>query len=145
MVGHGEIANTHPNPVPLADDKWVDAGEDPRIEGPQVEIEHLRYFRYIAARIDAIGAEEKDEVSSNAHELDIARVDYKESHHAHRHLQHLVGMRVVHEAPALLHLEFVDKGFARFDMRLSEPAHAVHTVGQQHAMPVDGGMFGELV
>ena len=36
--------------------------------------------------------------------------------HAHRHLHHLVGMRVVHERAAVLDHEFVGKGFAWLDV-----------------------------
>ena len=67
------------------------------------------------------------------------------AHHAHRHLHHLVGMRVVHEGAAALELELVDEGLAHRDMRLGEAADAVHAVRQQHAVPMHGGVLGQLV
>jgi hypothetical protein len=67
------------------------------------------------------------------------------AHHAHRHLNHLVGMRMVHERPALLHLELVDKGLAGRDVRLVQAADAVHAARNDHAVPVHGGVFGQSV
>ena len=69
----------------------------------------------------------------------------EKAHHAHRHLHHLVGVRVVHEGAALLQHELVDEGLARLDMRLRQAADAIHAVRQQHAVPVDGGVLGQLV
>ncbi len=42
-------------------------------------------------------------------------------------------------------LEFVDEGLARLDLRLGQAADAVHAVGQQDAVPVHGGVLGQLV
>ena len=73
------------------------------------------------------------------------RVDDEHAHHAHRHLHHLVGVRVIHEGPALPEHELVDEGLARWDMRLSESADAIHSVGQAHAVPMHGGVLGQFV
>ena len=68
-----------------------------------------------------------------------------EAHHAHRHLHHLVGVRVVHEGAGAARDELVDEGLARRDARLRQAGHAVHAVGQALAMPVDAGLLAELV
>ena len=67
------------------------------------------------------------------------------AHHPHCHLHHLVGMRVVHEGAAAIEHELVDEGLAHGDMRLGQPADAVHAVRQQHAVPMHGRVLGQLV
>ena len=67
------------------------------------------------------------------------------AHHAHRHLHHLVRVRVVHESPAFPDREFVDEGLARLDVRLRQSADAIHAVRHQHAVPMDGCVLGQLV
>jgi hypothetical protein len=67
------------------------------------------------------------------------------THHAHRHLHHLVGVRVVHERAALPELKFVDEGLPRLDVRLRHAADPVHSVRQQHAVPVNRRVLGQLV
>ena len=49
------------------------------------------------------------------------------------------------KVPLFTQLELVDEGLARLDMRLSEPADAVHAVRQQHAVPMNGGVLRQLV
>ncbi len=87
----------------------------------------------------------KTKSRSNSHELRVARVHDEKAHHAHGHLHHLVGVRVVHEGAALGERELVDEGLARSDMRLGEPADTVHAVRQQHAVPVNRGVLGQAV
>ena len=82
---------------------------------------------------------------STRHEVRVARMHDERAHHAHRHLHHLVGVRVVHEGARVLHLELVDEGLADRDVRLRQPADAVHAVRQQDAVPVDRGVLGQLV
>ena len=72
-------------------------------------------------------------------------MDDDHAHHAHGHLHHLVGMRVVHEGAAFLQLELVDEGLAGLDMRLVQAADAVHAVRHDHAVPMHGGMFGKAI
>ena len=67
------------------------------------------------------------------------------AHHPHRHLHHLVGMRVVHEGAAAIEHELVDEGLADGDVRLGQPADAVHAVRQQHAVPMHGRVLGQFV
>src|SRR3954464_11408089 len=113
MVGHAEIADAHAHLVAEPDRQWIDAGKYPRIPGPHVEVGHLVDLRQISAGIDAIGAHDEDEVAVHGPKVRIAWMHDDHAHHAHRHLHHLVGVRVVHEGPALPHLELVDEGFSR--------------------------------
>ena len=67
------------------------------------------------------------------------------SYYAHRHLHHFVGVRVVHERSRLVHLELVDEGLAGRNLRLREPADAVHAAGKQNPVPVDRRVLGQTV
>ncbi len=73
------------------------------------------------------------------------RMRHPQAHHAHRHLCHLVGMRVVHERPRPARDEFVDERLAHTDRRLGQSGHAVHAVGQALAVPVDAGVLRQAV
>ena len=74
--------------------------------------------------------EQEDEVAVDAVQLRVSRMHDEEPHHAHRHLHHFVGMRVVHEGAALLELELVDERLARLDLRLRQAADTIHAARQ---------------
>ena len=57
--------------------------------------------------------------------------------HSHAHLGHLVVVRMVHERAILAQRPFIFHRFAGLDVRLRQPADAVHAVGQIEAMPVN--------
>ena len=120
----------------------VDPREHAAVPGPEVEVAHGGHFRRIAPRIDVIGVDEEHEVAIHRHEFRVLRMHDEKAHHAHRHLHHLVGVRVVHEGARLLHLELVDEGLAHGDLRLREAADPVHAVGQQNSVPVDRRVLG---
>ena len=145
VIGHGEVAHANAHPVSQAHHQRIDARKRAAVPGPQVEIEHGRDLRRVAAGIDVVGIDEEHEVAVHAMQRRIFRVHHDEAHHAHGHLHHLVGVRVIHEGAGLLHLEFVDESLAGLNLRLGQTAHAVHAVGQQDAVPVDGGVLGQLV
>ena len=63
------------------------------------------------------------------------------AHHAHGHLRHLVGMRVIHEGARATSDEFVDEGFAHRNLLLIEAPHAIHAIGQALAVPMNGGVL----
>jgi hypothetical protein len=44
-----------------------------------------------------------------------------EAHHAHGHLRHFIGMRVVHEGAGPTRDELIDKGFAWLNCGLGQP------------------------
>ena len=50
----------------------------------------------------SIGAHDEGEVAVDAAEARVLGVHDEHAHHAHGHLHHLVGMRVVHERAALV-------------------------------------------
>jgi len=117
--GHGEIAEPDADLLAFAGNDVVDAGEDTAVPGPHIEVGHLGDLWHISAWIDVVGRHQEHEVPVDAAEGRILRMHHEETHHAHGHLDHFVGMGVVHEGPALLELEFVDERLARLYVRLS--------------------------
>jgi hypothetical protein len=143
--GHAEIAHSHTHAITLAYHQMVDAREHTAVPGPQIEVGHGVDLGHVTSCIDVVGADEKDEIAIDPHEFRITRMNDERAHHAHCHLHHLIGMWVVHEGAALLQHELVDKGLARFDLRLGQPADAIHAARQQHAVPMDRGVLGQSV
>jgi hypothetical protein len=72
-------------------------------------------------------------------------MDDNHAHESHPHLGHLVDVRVVHVGPRIEERELVPEGFSGTDIGLVQTTHAVHAVGQDDAMPVDGGGLGQAV
>ena len=145
MVGHREVAHTDAHPFAGARDQRIDAREDPAVPGPQVEVEHRRDPRRVTARLDVVGGQQKGVVAIDPVAPTILRMHDEQTHHPHRHLDLLVGMRVVHEGTAVAGRELVDEGLAGRDLRLRQATHAIHARGQQDAVPVDGGVLGQSV
>ena len=56
-------------------------------------------------------------------------MDDEHADHAHAHLRHLVVVRMVHERAMLAQRPFVLHGLAGLDVRLGQPADAIHAVG----------------
>ncbi|MCY1281560.1 hypothetical protein D9M70_303700 [compost metagenome] len=75
--------------------------------------------------------------------LRLLRVDHDGAVHAHLFLQ--AGMAVVPVGAVLLHLEAVLVHAVRGDAGEAEARHAVHVGRQDHAVPVDGGVFVQAV
>ena len=67
------------------------------------------------------------------------------THHAHRHLRHLVGVRVVHKGAGAAGFKFVHKGFTHGNGGLVQTRYAVHAVGQALAVPMNTGVLGQLI
>ena len=145
VIGHGEIADANADTIILAHDHVVDPREHAAVEREQVEIHHGAHLRGSAAGIDVVVAEQEHEVTIDPHEFRIFRMSDPEAHHPHRHLHHLVRVGVIHECARPLGGELVHIGLADGNLRLIEPAHAVHAVGQSLSVPVDGGVLRELV
>src|SRR5262245_29664861 len=145
MVCHGEIGDPNAHSITLAYRHVIDAGEHPGVESPQIEVEHLCDLGHVTAGVDTEGTEHEDEVAIDAHKVWIARMNDDHAHHPHRHLHHLVGMRVVHERSALLQLELVDEGLAGSDVRLGHATDAIDDGRHEHAVPVHGRVLWELV
>ena len=145
VIGHRKIAHADSHAITFAHHQRVDAWKHPAIEGPQVEVEHGVDLRGHAARVDIVGIDEEHEVAVDAILLRIPRVDHEEALHPHRHLHHLVGVRVIHEGSAVLHHELVGEGLTGFDMRLSQAAHTIHAVRRPDAVPVNRGVLRQLV
>src|SRR5262245_5157085 len=145
MVCHGEIGDPYAHTISLAYRHVIYAGEHPRVECPQIEIEHLCDLGHVTAGVDTEGTEHEDEVAIDAHEVWVARMNDDHAHHPHRHLHHLVGMRMVHEGSAILQLELVDEGLAGSDVRLSQATNTIHAGRHQHAVPVHRRVLWEMV
>src|SRR5262249_43576274 len=145
MVCHGEIGDPNAHTISLAYRHVIDAGEHPRVESPQIEVEHLCDLGHVTAGVDTEGTEHEDEGAIDAHKVGIARMDYDHAQHPHRHLHHLVGMRVIHEGSALLQLELVDEGLAGSDVRLGQATDAIHAGWHQHAVPVHRCVLWKVV
>ena len=77
--------------------------------------------------------------------LGVLRVHDDETHHAHRHLYHLIGMGMIFKGAGFLHRKFVHVGLARWNLRLIQAAHPVHAVRQQDAVPVHRGVLRQFV
>ena len=88
------------------------------------------------------GVQQEGEVAIDASEGGVPGMHDEEPHHAHGHLHHLVGMRVVHESAGFFHRVFVDKSLPRLDLGLRQAAHSIHAGRQQHAVPVNRGVLG---
>ena len=82
-------------------------------------------------------------VASGANRIAPGRVNDNGAVHAGLFLH--AGMRVVPVGAGLPHLEAVDKGLARGNALEADARHAIHLVRQQDAVPVDGGVHGQMV
>ncbi len=147
VVGHGQVADTQAHPLALTRHQRIDAGKHAAIEGPQVEVEHLHDLRRVGAGLDVVGVEQEAVVAVHLTDqrMVLHGVGDPEPHHAHGHLHHLIGMRVVHEGAGPARDELVDVRLAHRDRRLGQARNAVHAVGQALAMPMDAGVLGQLV
>jgi hypothetical protein len=150
VIRHRQVADADAHLVVLPHARRVDARKDAAVPAPEVEVEHRHDLRREAAGVVVVGVEQEAEVAVDLVDQRVlasvinARVRDPEAHHAHRHLHHLVGVRVVHEGTGPARHELVDMGLARRDARLVQARHAVHAVGQALAVPVDAGALAEL-
>ncbi len=126
MIGHGQVAHAHPDAFVKPANQVVDAGEDATVPGPDIEIEHGVDACRHGARFDIVGSHQKTVIPVYPVQVGVARMHHQRTHHAHRHLHHLVRVGVVHEGAGLLQLELVGKGLAGRNLRLIQPAHAIH-------------------
>mmetsp|Transcript_3946 Transcript_3946/g.6462 ORF Transcript_3946/g.6462 Transcript_3946/m.6462 type:complete len:479 (+) Transcript_3946:87-1523(+) len=147
VVGHRQVAHADAHLVALTHVQRIDAREDAAVPRPQVEVEHRHDLGRVGTRLDVVGVEQEDEVAVDFFDQRVLGlgVRHPEAHHSHRHLRHLVGVRVVHESARPPGHELVDKGLPGLDGHLREAHHTVHAVRKALAMPVDGGALGKLV
>ena len=145
MVRHGQVAHTHADAIVFGDDERTDAWEDAAVPRPQVEVGHLHNARHIRTGFDVICVYEEGKVPIHGHKLRVFGVNDEHSHHAHRHLHHLVGMRVVHERARLHEIELVDESLPDRDVWLRKSPNPIHSGRENHSVPVDGCMLRKLV
>nr|ABZ07606.1 hypothetical protein ALOHA_HF4000ANIW137K11ctg4g7 [uncultured marine microorganism HF4000_ANIW137K11] len=145
MVGHAEVADADTHPLVQPSHHGGDTWKHAAVESPEIVLQHGRHLGRVTAGVDIIGVDEEDIVPVHAHEIGVFRVRDPEPHHAHGHLHHFVGVRMVHKGAGTLGLELIDKGLAGRDRRLREAAHAVHAVGQALPVPVDAGCLRQAI
>src|SRR6266545_7847219 len=104
MARHAEVSDPDPDAVALPDDQRIDAGEDAAVERPDVEIEHGRRVRRVSPRVDVPAVHEERKIPVHPPEVGVFRMDDEKPHHAHRHLHHLVGVRVIHVRSSGTHM-----------------------------------------
>ena len=149
MISHAEIAKADTHPITQTYWQRVDAGESTTVPGPEIELGHGGGARGHAAGFDVIGIDQKDKITIHlaivCSACRLARMDDEQAHHAHGHLRHLIGMRVIHEGAGAIQHELVDKGLADRNLRLGEATDAIHAVRQHQPMPVNGGVLGQAI
>ncbi len=145
MTHHAEIADADAHAIAEAYGKRIGARKDAAVHRPQVEIRHRRPFRRRSARIDVPRVKHDDEIPIGRMLSRILGMDDEQAHHAHRDLEHLVGVRVIHVGAGLEEVELVRHRAARRNLRLRQSADTVHAVRHAHAVPVDRRPLGEIV
>src|SRR5262249_41034190 len=110
VAGHAQIRDAHPHPVALAHYQVVDPREHPGVPSPYVEIQHGGDLRHVGTGFKIEIVHNEDEIAVDTAKLRVAGMDNEGAHHAHGHLHHLVGVRVVHVGSALRELELVNDG-----------------------------------
>mmetsp|Transcript_5442 Transcript_5442/g.20833 ORF Transcript_5442/g.20833 Transcript_5442/m.20833 type:complete len:566 (-) Transcript_5442:6566-8263(-) len=147
VVGHRQVADADAHLVVLAHVQGIDPRKHSAVPRPEVEVQHRHDLGRVGTRLDVVGVEQEDEVAVDFFDQRVLGlgVRHPEAHHSHRHLRHLVGVRVVHESARPPGHELVDKGLPGLDGHLREAHHTVHAVRKALAMPVDGGALGKLV
>ena len=68
-----------------------------------------------------------------------------QTHHAHGHLRHLIGVWVVHEGSRPARHKLVHKGLSHRDLFLVQTANTVHAIGQALAVPMHSGVLRQFV
>ncbi len=126
VIGHRQVTKTNTDLFTFATHEMVQPWKNPTIPAPDIKIEHRIDFGYIRTRRNIKCIDQKNKVAINTHEIWVFWMNHKKAHHAHGHLHHFIGMRVVHERAALLELELIDERLAGFDMRLCQSTDAIH-------------------
>ena len=147
VVGHGQVAHTHPHPIVQARHQRADARKHPAVPTPDVLVQHGVHIGRFSPRCDVERTQQKGVVAVHLgnHRVLSLGVGDPQPHHAHGHLRHLVGVRVVHEGTWPACYKLIHKGLAHRDLFLVQATHAVHAIGQALAVPVDGGVLWQLV
>lgn len=142
---HRDVGEADADALAEAGDERVGGGPGLAVEGEVVEVEHLDGIRSGGAGVESPLMEEDAEVAIGGILFGCFGMNDEEAHHAHGILDHFVVVGVVEVGAVLAEGEFVLEGFAGEDEALREAGDAVHAVGQEEAVPVDAGGFGEVV
>ena len=146
VVGHRQVADADAHAIALAHGEVIDAREHAAVPRPEVEVEHCRRPSACSAPGSMSKALMRNTKSRSTR--------MKSGFFGCTTMKPIMPIAICTissacgwymKVPDLLHLELVDEGLADRDVRLVEPADAVHAVRQQHAVPVDRGVLGQLV
>ena len=121
------------------------AGISLPVQREDVEVRHLIRIRARRARIDPPLAQQIDKVAVRPRLRVFARMNDEHPEQAERHLRHLIVMRVIHIGAVLPHGKLIPESLARLDRLLGQAADAIHAIGQDDAVPMDGRRRGQLV
>src|SRR6266498_613266 len=116
--------------------------EDFGVEGEYVEVSHFIWIGPRRAGNDLPFAEYESEVAVGSRSLGMARMDDKKPHEAEGHLCHFIVVGMVHMGAMLFEGKLIFERVARLDGLLGEAGNAVHAVGQENSMPMNGGGRG---
>jgi len=145
VIGHSEIADPYSDSIVLTCDQRRDTGKRAAVPGPQIEIDHRIDAWRVAAGFDVVGVHQEHEVAVDGVQGWVLWMHDDGTHHAHRHLHHVVGMRVIHERARVIHVELVHPGLARLNRGLREAGNTIHAMRQTYAVPVDCRVLGQPV
>jgi len=147
VIGHRQVADADAHLVAFAYVQGVDAGEHAAVPAPQIEVQHRHDLGRCRAGIDVESIQQEAEVAVNFVDQRMFgfRVRDPQAHHAHRHLRHFVGMRVVHEGAGAARDKLINEGLAGLDAGLVQPGNPIHAIGQALAVPVDARVLRQLV
>src|SRR5690349_429075 len=145
MTIHAEVGETYSYPLTQFDDQRVSSRPDPAIESEDVEISHHIGIRGEGPRANRPFLKKDEEMPIDRLGISIPRMDDEKTLHAHRHLDHLIRMRVIHLRPVLVQSELIGISFTRGNVFLSHTADSIHSVRRKDTMPVHGSWFGQFV
>src|SRR5205823_1773052 len=137
MTIHAQISEANSNTLVQLHDERISAWPDATVKCEEVEIGHDVRIRRRGARFDEPFLQEYAKVPIDPGLVSILRMNDKKSLHAHRHLNHFVGMRMVHLHAMLLERELISIGFSGRNVLLRQAANAIHSIRQNEPMPMN--------
>ena len=131
MVGHRQVAHPDPYAITQACDDRTDRRIHGAVKSPDIEIKHGVDIGCFASWLHIEGIEQEAIIPIHLGDewVRCFGMCHPESHHAHRHLGHFIGMWVIHERARPLGDEFIDEGFPDRNGLLVQPADTIHAIG----------------
>ena len=145
MTIHAEVGKTETNAITYLRHHRIRPRPDTAIEGKDIKVSHDIRVGREGARRDRPFLKEDQKMAIDRFRISLLWMNDEEPLHAHRHLSHLVGVRIVHLRPMLNERKFVSIGLTRRNVLLRDATDAVHSVRQDEAVPVHCSWLRELV